>query len=314
MADGKIAGFPTEMQAQGWWYNEELFKKYNLEFPKNYADLKNVVKVFKANGIVPFAQGTKDPWPLWAFYNWEQKWGIMDQQEDIFKTRKVHFQDAGVANVYKILGELREQGAFPEAASTMNFDAMTSLFADEKAAMIQLSSDQMGKFVGKPIADKMKFSWGIDFEDSKYEQHVAVKTVNNGYAIGANAAKDPAKLDEIVKFNKWRYTDEGMDLALKAGFILPVKTSLDFSKYGNIIAEQAKALQDDYKAVNMDIQYVLPHLYTGNKDTAAYVKFNDGKDALINAMVDGSVTLKQLPAELAKLDKYLDAAAPNYVN
>ncbi|MBB6670809.1 ABC transporter substrate-binding protein [Cohnella nanjingensis] len=309
-ANGKIAGFPSEAQVQGFWYNKALFDKYNLEFPKTFEDLLNVVKVFKENGIIPIAQGTKDPWPIWAWYMWEEKYGYIEEQESLFHTRTLHLKDSGIAKVFHRLSELHDAGAFPENASTMNFDQMTALFAAGKAAIIQLSSDQLGKFQNQPIENDMKFSWGPDFTDSKYDQHVAVKTVNNGYAIGSNAAKDPEKLQAIVDFNKWRYSDDGVKATLKAGFILPVKTdSIDLSQYSPLVQEQAKALNDDYKALNMDIQYTIPYYLA---DGTPLGNFWGPKDAALNAIVDGSLKSSDIDKEIERLDKILDDAAKGW--
>ena len=73
--DGRIAGFPADMELQGWIYNKALFDKYNLKIPKTFDELKECVKVFKKNNIVTIAYGSKDSWPTWGFEQWTQLWG-----------------------------------------------------------------------------------------------------------------------------------------------------------------------------------------------------------------------------------------------
>lgn len=42
------------------WYNKDLFAKYGLSVPKTSAELENVLKTFKDNGITPLALGSAD--------------------------------------------------------------------------------------------------------------------------------------------------------------------------------------------------------------------------------------------------------------
>ena len=52
------------------YYNKAMFEEADLEAPETYEELKNVVKVFKEDGIQPIALGNKDAWTgsLWYMY------------------------------------------------------------------------------------------------------------------------------------------------------------------------------------------------------------------------------------------------------
>ncbi len=192
--DGRIAGFPAEMQVQAWMLNKALFDKYGLKIPTTYDQLKACVPVFKQNGIATIDIGTLDPWPTWGYYNWLQLWGNDAQANDLFMTHKVKQADAGYVHALNDLAELQAMGAFPDNNSTLNFEAMVQMFLAGKAAIISLPSDQLGKIVGQPIEKDLVFNWGITFPDSPYDQNQAIKFVGNGYGVGGNVEKDPAKL------------------------------------------------------------------------------------------------------------------------
>jgi len=61
---GKDYGMPYSALFQGVLFNREIFKKYNLKVPTTYAELMNVAKVLKANGVTPFAAHFADTWNI----------------------------------------------------------------------------------------------------------------------------------------------------------------------------------------------------------------------------------------------------------
>ena len=46
----------------GIFYNKEMFEKYGLSEPKTLADLENICKTLKDNGITPFALANGSKW------------------------------------------------------------------------------------------------------------------------------------------------------------------------------------------------------------------------------------------------------------
>jgi raffinose/stachyose/melibiose transport system substrate-binding protein len=306
--DGRIAGFPAEMQVQAWMLNKSLFDKYGLKIPTTYEELKACVPVFKKNGIATIDIGTLDPWPTWGFYNWMQLWGIDAQGDDLFLTHKVKTVDSGYANAFKEMAELKDMGAFPENNSTINFEAMVQMFLAGKAAMISLPSDQLGKIVGQPIEKDLVYNWGVTFPNSPYDQNQAIKFVGNGYGVGGNVEKDPDKLKAIIDFNKWRYSDAAFPIALKAGFILPVKVAFNPSNLGNVMKQQYNLINDKRKGT---ITAAYASYLRWNTDANLYSPaWGDPIDNMVVSVLNGSMTAADIPAELAKIDANIDGVIP----
>jgi len=302
--DGKIAGFPAEAQVQAWMFNKALFDKYGLKIPTTYDELKAVVPVFKKNGIATIEIGTLDPWPTWGFYHWMQLWGIDDQGDDLFITHKVKSADSGYVNAFKEFAELRALGAFPENNATINFEAMVQAFIAGKAAMITLPSDQLGKIVGQPIEKDLVFNWGITFPNSPYSQDQAIKMIGNGFGIGSSAAKDPDKLKAIIDFNKWRYSDEAFPIALKTGFILPVKAKYDASTLSPVMKQQAALIGDSRKGT-ITAAYS-PYLRWDMDANLYSPNWGNPIDNLMVSLLNGSMTAADIPTEFAKIDAGID--------
>jgi raffinose/stachyose/melibiose transport system substrate-binding protein len=304
--DGRIAGFPAEMQVQAWMLNKSLFDKYGLKIPTTYEELKACVPVFKKNGIATIDIGTLDPWPTWGFYQWMQLWGIDDQGDDLFLTHKVKTVDAGYAAAFKAIAELKALGAFPDNNATLNFEAMVQMFLAGKAAMISLPSDQLGKIVGQPIEKDLVFNWGINFPNSPYSQKQAIKFVGNGYGVGGNVEKDQDKLKAIVDFNKWRYSNDAFPIALKAGFILPVKVAFNPSSLGPVMKQQYTLINDAMKGT---ITAAYSPYLRWNTDANIYSPaWGNPIDNLLVSLLNGSMTAADIPTELAKVDVNIDGA------
>lgn len=304
--DGKIVGFPAEMQVQGWVYNKALFDKYGLKIPTTYDELKKCVQTFKKNNVTTIAYGSKEGWAVWGFQAWLLQWGIWQQADAVFKTHTLKAADADFKQAYYALAELRDLGAFPEDNSTMSFDQMVSMFNAGNAAMITLPSDQLAKIIGQPLEKNYVYNFGVTFPNSKYPQNVVVRSVGNGFGISSNVAKDKDKLAAIIAFNKWRYGPEGFALALKTGAILPVNVKYDSSTLGPIMRQQVAMIQDSKYDTTVNSGM--------NSDYAPYWRWNSNADLwtqgwgtvrgnLENSLMNGSMTAKDIPGELAKIDE-----------
>lgn len=65
----KLYGVPYVANASGVIYNEELFKRYNLEIPQTWDEFIQVCQIFKENNITPIEGTFKDAWTLQALFN-----------------------------------------------------------------------------------------------------------------------------------------------------------------------------------------------------------------------------------------------------
>jgi raffinose/stachyose/melibiose transport system substrate-binding protein len=301
-SDGKIAGFPAEMQVQGWIFNKALFDKYNLKIPTTYDELKACVPVFKKNGVSTIAYGSKEGWAVWGFEHWLVLWGIFDQAEELFAKHSLKAVDSDFQQAYKAEAELYALGAFPDNNSTMSFDQACSLFNSGKAAMITLPSDQLAKVIGQPLEKSYVFNFGVTFPNSPYNQKRIVRAVQNGFGVSANVADDKDKLAAVIAFNKWRYGSEGFQYALKVGSILPVAVKYDAATLGPIMKQQISMIQDTTKLPSLNSDYA-PYLRWESNGDLWTQGWGTVRGNLENSLMNGSMTAKDIPGELAKIDQ-----------
>lgn len=57
---GKIYALPMTLSVYGIYYRKDIFAKYGLSAPTDYAEMIQAAKVLKANGIIPFSFANKD--------------------------------------------------------------------------------------------------------------------------------------------------------------------------------------------------------------------------------------------------------------
>ncbi|RKP44173.1 ABC transporter substrate-binding protein [Trinickia fusca] len=68
--DGKKWGVPYVYYQWGIYYRKDLFAKLGIEPPKTWNALLDACAKLKANGITPFAIGTKQPWTTAAWFDY----------------------------------------------------------------------------------------------------------------------------------------------------------------------------------------------------------------------------------------------------
>ena len=146
IVDGKFVGVPCRgTQPVFIYYNKALFKQAGVEAPTTYAELTNLVKVFKARGITPFtiAGTSANSWTelMWLEYLVDRLAGptlfasIAGGEWDGWK-------DAAVLQAAEMIQELVSSGAFGGNYGSVNYGAggTSTLFATGRAAMQLMGS------------------------------------------------------------------------------------------------------------------------------------------------------------------------------
>ena len=237
----KIYGVPFGGYIEGVYYNTELFEKYNLEYPKTYAELVEVVKVFAANDVVSFAVGAKDGWPVTMTTHF-----LMDREAgyDYFKAsmtdKEKTFENPMYVKAFDKMLELQKLGAFSKGVAGASHDDAITMFKQGKAAMFVDGNWEVGGFKEHEDGEfikKVKFANFPTVADGQGVQNAACNGFGKSYCINNNIsdAKKEAciKLFKIITSNKFadRYLEE-------AGYICGNKaTGVDESKIDPIMVD-----------------------------------------------------------------------------
>lgn len=185
--DGNIYAFPyAGNEVVLWYYNKEIFSKYNLEVPKTYEELKNVISVLKKNDIIPMTIFAKENWITTALYDaiaTRYDTGGIDKLDKL----KGSITDDAYVKAANTMHDLVQQGLLPSGVTSMNYDQAASLFYEGKAAMfmngqweIEMATDAMG--------DKVDWMYYPAEDEAAYE---ACKTAWSGGGSPSGFAVNP---------------------------------------------------------------------------------------------------------------------------
>ncbi|MEH7748121.1 extracellular solute-binding protein, partial [Neobacillus drentensis] len=190
--DGKTYGLPLELNISYVFYNKEIFKKYNLEVPKTFAEYKNVVKTLADNGVVPATVGAKDGWPasFWFMYL-ADRIGGSTILTDVIKG-KAKMDDPAIVKAAEEVQNLVDMGGFVKGASALSNDDAKGYFMNEQAAMFLTATWELPNYTTSPdVNQEFKDKIGY-FKFPTYEggKGTSINSYVGGPGVGLFVAKD----------------------------------------------------------------------------------------------------------------------------
>ena len=137
---GHTYGLITQIDASGFFYNKDLFSKYNVSVPTNWSELQAAVATFRASGVTPLSVGGKDGWPvnLMAFSMASQQSSFApgNSAGTALASGKAKFSDStGWKKTLDDFTTLVKAQAFDPNASGITFAASTTDFDNGSVAM-----------------------------------------------------------------------------------------------------------------------------------------------------------------------------------
>jgi raffinose/stachyose/melibiose transport system substrate-binding protein len=147
--DNKIYGVAADNTSIATiFYNKEMFAKYNLQPPKTWDDLVNIIKVLKSHDIAPFSLANKNKWTgSMYFMTLADRIGGPQPFLDAV-SRKGSFDSPTFVEAGKRLQELVKMGAFAPGFNGLDYDTGASrrLLYSDKAAMELIGSWEISAF------------------------------------------------------------------------------------------------------------------------------------------------------------------------
>jgi raffinose/stachyose/melibiose transport system substrate-binding protein len=122
---GKNYGVPNAgMQTELFFYNKEIFKKYNLTAPTTWAQLTNIIAVLKKNNIIPIGLAGKSQWPylMWAEFLADRIGGSAPFKA-VFAGTAGAWSDPAFIKANTMIQDLVTSGAFGTTYASTSADA-----------------------------------------------------------------------------------------------------------------------------------------------------------------------------------------------
>jgi multiple sugar transport system substrate-binding protein len=160
---------PISYYQWGFYYNINIFKKYNITPPKNWIEFLAICEKLKKNGITPISIGLKNNWPAasWFTYLNLRVNGIEFYQKLV--QGKVAYTDPRVKNVMNIWKELLDKGYFLEKALKYDWKGATPYLERGLSAMYLI-----GNFASTEIRNESRIGFFpfpvIDAKIQRFEE------------------------------------------------------------------------------------------------------------------------------------------------
>lgn len=311
-SNGELTLFPAEMQIQGFLINTRLFKELGLDIPETYDDLIKAAKVFRDNGKFLFGNGAADTWDTWGWYFWLELNGYLDEIDEIYVDGTKKPSESKLAETMYKFAELREAGAFSDSASTVTYEiAKTSLLA-ENCGIITTSTDWLAGILDseQAINGDFQYWFGVTFPDSNADQNVCVKTCGNGYCVSADI--EQAKLDAILDFFDYFYSQEGCDIALQQGMVLPVEGYESSVEVTPLVESIVSLTTDNSRTPIATVGSLTLAAVDGNTDI--WIDNALAVDNMICGLIAGTITKDEIPDYMANYDAVVAKMISDYHN
>lgn len=272
------------------YYNKALFEKYNLTFPKTYTELKEVIKVFKKNGVIPIALGNKPKWPVQStiFSCLANRETGSEWLTNVLAKKGAKFTDAQFIEALRKLKELTDLGAFNKDYNSLDNVQMRDYFYKGQAAMMIDGSWALPDII-KKAPESLKKDMEMDIfpaiEGGKGDPNVMSGVSSTGIVINAKAT--PKQKEAIKKLIM---------------FITNTNAQLEYTKhnipvsYKNITVDPGKANPLYLKLVDLIKKYPLVTVYDSALNSEQTEIINNGLQAVMIGMQKPEDLAKQLQA------------------
>ena len=150
--NGKIYAVPVEnISVAGFFYNKEVFDRYNLSEPATIADLEAVCDTLTANGVAPFALANATQWTGSMYFQYlATRYGGLEPFADA-AAGTGSFENEAFVYAGQTIQDWVDKGYFCEGYNGMDDDSGQArmLFYNGDAAM-----DLMGSWFISNVADE----------------------------------------------------------------------------------------------------------------------------------------------------------------
>lgn len=139
-SDGKVMSLPWTYESMGIIYNKVLFEQAGItKLPKTMDELEAVCKTLEANGILPFANASKEPWVLGHIVSHYLSAVNPNPNDTIaqISSGQVKFEDIDdFRNVFRLLDLMTAYG--PEKVLEIDWEKSENMLSNNEAAMIHM--------------------------------------------------------------------------------------------------------------------------------------------------------------------------------
>ncbi len=137
--DNRYYGVPFLYTSKFMFYNERLFKKYNMAVPRTFGDILKSCKVFRANGVIPLVIGNGESWQANHYMTvLNPRYVGVERVRADYALQSSEYElyaDSGYVRALKKLQSLNEAGCFQRGVNATKPEVAAASFGMGEAAM-----------------------------------------------------------------------------------------------------------------------------------------------------------------------------------
>lgn len=293
---GDIWGVPLSGNTStGFFYNKDLFERYNLEEPKTIDEFAAAAKVLSENGITPVLHQGKNPWmwPMWYMHCLPLTTGNKQLEKTISNLKgETKFTDPEDVRAMELFNEFIAKGILDKTSLDLDEEGNRSAF------MAQKSAAYLAMTIDLPILR----SNSTDFELGFFPFPTAAG--EPGHAVGYGGIESGLSLSATSKGQSMEYAKLYMEHAVQ-----PEMARLALEPMNNVATSHKDVLGSDDPIASFVRDNMLPSEmfldWVWPRELCNVIQ------ADIQSMVGGTMTPQQVMEDIQKA--YDDLVAQGYV-
>jgi raffinose/stachyose/melibiose transport system substrate-binding protein len=226
--DGKVYGVPrTGTQPVLFYYNKQIFDKYDLAPPKTWSELLGMVRTLNTKGVMPISLAGQNKWPGMMYEEYlVNRIGGPEPFRSVLNKESGAWSDPAFIESNTMIQDLVSMKAFPSDFSSLNYDTgqSTQLLYSGRAAMQLMGSwDYQAILTNAPDFIQKGYLGWFDFpevEGGKGDPRNVAGNLTNYYSL--TEASDAKKVATAF-LNYIVTSDVQIDGLIKIGLVPPIQ-------------------------------------------------------------------------------------------
>lgn len=239
--DGKIYSVPMNLAPSSFiFYNDTLFKKYNVKVPETWEELEAAIQKFNDNGVIPIALGNKANWVAQStfFSTVADRITGTDWFLKAVEQNGAKFTDPEFIEALKTFQKLGEINAFQEGFNSLDETQMMQLYFQGNAAMVVNGGWALANLVNNAppeVLDNTHITIVPAIAGGKGDPATTSGVVGTG--LGVSKKLDGGKKEAAMKLFYALAGPDGQKATLDSSTLVSYNIELDKSKAHPLFVE-----------------------------------------------------------------------------
>ncbi|WP_339169488.1 extracellular solute-binding protein [Paenibacillus sp. FSL R5-0341] len=246
--DGNIYSVPMNLAPSSFiYYNEALFKQYNVKVPETWAELEQAIATFNQNKVIPMALGNKANWVAQStiFSTLADRITGTDWFLKAAAQEGASFTDPQFIEALNKMQELGNTKAFQDGFNSIDETQMMQLYFQGKAAMVMNGGWALANLVNnapEEVLNNTHITILPPVDGGQGEPRTTSGVVGTG--LGVSKKLSGAQKEAAMELFYALAGPEGQKATLDSSTLVSYKIDLDKTKAHPLFVELYDLMQE----------------------------------------------------------------------